>query len=172
MKKSEFVYYSTWPSAKPKLKSSFSVNYNVNSEIEDDEYTRLRMCFFNYLDNILSDDIIELVTGLKEIFKDYEDDYIYILIQDKKYRQEAEYKSGKLHSSRFEYKDMGYSVSISDNALDLKMEKNSTNDNDINLLSNMASSFLKKRDKLYELESASQKQKGMLPSNFYNKGEK
>lgn len=167
MKKTEFVYYSTWPSAKPKLKSNFSVQYSVTDDILDDEYTRLRMCFFNYLDNILSDDIVELVIGLKEVFKDLSDDYIYILIQDKKYRQEVEYKSGKLHSSRFEYKDIEYDVSVNQigDSTDIKMEKSSTNDSDINPLFNMASSFLKKRDRLYELERVSSKQMEMLPIN-------
>ena len=139
---------------------TIDVNYINYQEISKERYEELNKVFVEFLNNTLSSDISEIVVSLREIFKDIEDDELYIKITKKEYVEEAIYKDGKLTECKFMIiGDKSNMISVIDNyikgtsSIECNQKDIQLVDIDsINPILNQTSSLVKKVFKLRETE--------------------
>ena len=101
LKKISFNYNSDYD--KSKTRSFIEVDYTSATKIEKEEARRYRDTFKNYLENNKCDDIVTIVTNIKEIFKDLKEEKLSITIKsyDHDTMQSIEYLYGKISSFCF-----------------------------------------------------------------------
>ena len=139
---------------------TIDVNYINYQEISKERYEELNKVFVEFLNNTLSSDISEIVVSLREIFKDIEDDELYIKITKKEYVEEVIYKDGKLTECKFMIiGDKSNMISVIDNyikgtsSIECNQKDIQLVDIDsINPILNQTSSLVKKVFKLRETE--------------------
>lgn len=161
-KKLEKNYYFIYNSEKEssKIKSFIKVEFNTRTSMNQDEYDNYKKMFKEYLKNNTSEDIIDIVINLKEIFNNLEENRLSILIKniDDEFFQEVEYLNGKLSRFNFTRKDWSNIISLSNDyfGTNIRYKKSckmiKTKD-DIKSIYDELNIYLEKIYKLTELEN-------------------
>ena len=165
-KKLEKTYYFIYNSEKEKINSSIKVEFNTRTSMNQEEYDNYKKLFNEYLKNNTSEDIVDIVINLKEIFNNLDENRLSILIEnmDDEFFQEVEYLNGKLSRFNFTIKDWSNIISVSNDyfGTNIRYKKSCKmikTKEDIKSIYDELNIYLEKVYKLTELETNKEEEK-------------
>lgn len=155
--KAVFIYDSNWDKTDSNIESKIEVKYISKTIIDNEKYGMLHAEFESYLINDRSDNIVDVVIKIKEMFKELEEENLNIILKNGDCLQEVKYIDGKLDSCCFSVKELDGFVSISNdcNGIDIQYAKNRRfiySPGDINYIYSELGGFFQKVYELRELE--------------------
>ena len=140
-----------------KRKSKLEVTYASSSTISNENYIELKKQFRDYLSTEISEDLVEVTSNLKELFKDFDEKELVISIEGEKTYQIVEYREGKMEYSNFSIKDWDDFVSVIDSNRSIninykKYRKRLSDEDTISGISNEINNMMNKVLDLRNLE--------------------
>ena len=109
-----------------KRKTHLEVTYTSNNIISNENYTELKKQFRKFLNDEASEDLVEVTSNLKEMFKDFEEKELAVCIDGDNSYQVVEYRDGIMEYGNYSIKDWDDLVSVADSnrSISINYKKN------------------------------------------------